>query len=797
MTKLGNGECDTACSRAECNWDYRDCECANVLDECSGARTDGSEMSTHYNDNTDLCWLIRPKRQQALVGGTMRASRVHLSWTRFDTEALYDKVFVHDGKSELDPILNPGGYSGSALPPAVSSTGGELMIRFVADLSNANERGFRFKWECDALIPTVYADGRASENLLVNPAFVQMPNRSLEGWHVVVNGGDGYAARESLQLDGGCCDITPQEGSQFIATSSGWFVREQEVDLCATGLLPGFLDRAPNITVSERFAQLPDGSASEGQANQSDRFFLAVELLDSRRNTIVRWGPAGPPPGDNSNAAGAGEEDEEHERWWSFSPDQAATCSKSCELSRAGGSPFWSVRRHTFSAYGVGVRYVRWRDGGRDGGDFSRQFGALLDAPSLTVDLLGFVGAAEEAKRTCDACGEHGSCDVSGSCVCDTGWYGASCAARVAACVGEDCAGHGVCVLRGEPPTAGCECDEGWVGRQCTAPSPEVPGHRCTEAGGPRSYHRGINLTLVTHEARRGDLHYGDGRIPLVEDGIVSPGWLGSLDSQKSQVELTTLVPPLRKEWNSDNITLSVSSLEPLQVGVPSVRIDKDSVLLVEPTQHLDTWSALQYTRQGVGVFEPHDPSVQLSRSSAPLDIRIKYVCKRVGTARLALTIPMPGYCSLNLTYEKRCSQEAVDASRGGGRGGDGGGGGGGGGWLLWLLLIAAGCCFCTCSGAARRPRRPYSHEPDRQPVLGHMANPRMRPVNEDEPARAWTLKDVQYVGYGLYSQLRQIADELAGGDLRLRDLPARLRFAMSVPLRDVAHDAQEMQDML
>ena len=72
---LGNGVCESACSRSECNWDYRDCECERVLDTCEGVSGDGSDSDTSYDNNVNQCWLIQPKA---------RASRIHLHWTRFD-----------------------------------------------------------------------------------------------------------------------------------------------------------------------------------------------------------------------------------------------------------------------------------------------------------------------------------------------------------------------------------------------------------------------------------------------------------------------------------------------------------------------------------------------------------------------------------------------------------------------------------------------------------------------------------------------------------------------------------------
>jgi len=84
-------------------------------------------------------------------------------------------------------------------------------------------------------------------------------------------------------------------------------------------------------------------------------------------------------------------------------------------------------------------------------------------------------------------------------------------------------------------------------------------------------------------------------------------------------------------------------------------------------------------------------------------------------------------------------------------------------------------------------------HDLDSQPVLGQMGSSRMRPVDEADNARPWTFNDVQYAAYGVYSQVRQIRDELVSGQLRVRDVPTRLRIAMTKPVRDDDNDTQEM----
>ena len=48
-------------------------------------------------------------------------------------------------------------------------------------------------------------------------------------------------------------------------------------------------------------------------------------------------------------------------------------------------SSFWVTKRHTFTDYGRGVRYLRWRDGARDAAHFSHQTGGLLDGGQVAT----------------------------------------------------------------------------------------------------------------------------------------------------------------------------------------------------------------------------------------------------------------------------------------------------------------------------------------------------------------------------------------------------------------------------
>ena len=109
---LGNGECDSACYTESCNWDLRDCECANVLDATSGFRTDGSQPGANYRIYQELCWLIRPKQRNV--------TSLTLSFARFDIENHFDQLRIYDGSfSRLDQLH--GIVSGTELPATFAS----------------------------------------------------------------------------------------------------------------------------------------------------------------------------------------------------------------------------------------------------------------------------------------------------------------------------------------------------------------------------------------------------------------------------------------------------------------------------------------------------------------------------------------------------------------------------------------------------------------------------------------------------------------------------------------------------
>lgn len=99
-----------------------------------GTFTDGSG-GNNYCNNQDCKWLIQPPQ----------ATSVTLNFTAFDLEdastdgTIYDAVEVYDGTTTSATLL--GRFTGSNLPPAITSSGGSILVRFISDLE-VTKQGF-------------------------------------------------------------------------------------------------------------------------------------------------------------------------------------------------------------------------------------------------------------------------------------------------------------------------------------------------------------------------------------------------------------------------------------------------------------------------------------------------------------------------------------------------------------------------------------------------------------------------------------------------------------------------------
>ena len=96
-----------------------------------------------YSTFTERCWILQPPD----------ATTITLSFQRFDTEANYDVVRVYDGGDTSAPQLSPSrGFSGTAIPSQLTSTGGTMTVTFHSDYS-ITRTGFTFAWTSASATP--------------------------------------------------------------------------------------------------------------------------------------------------------------------------------------------------------------------------------------------------------------------------------------------------------------------------------------------------------------------------------------------------------------------------------------------------------------------------------------------------------------------------------------------------------------------------------------------------------------------------------------------------------------------
>lgn len=98
------------------------CPSNAILRDTKGTISDGSGPLYKYKNNADCLWLIKPDDS---------VTNIKLSFLEFNTEADSDKVIVYDGPTIASQVL--GTFSGSSLPPLITSTGNSMLVRFITN----------------------------------------------------------------------------------------------------------------------------------------------------------------------------------------------------------------------------------------------------------------------------------------------------------------------------------------------------------------------------------------------------------------------------------------------------------------------------------------------------------------------------------------------------------------------------------------------------------------------------------------------------------------------------------------
>lgn len=110
-----------------------------ISDSDYGIISDGSG-GENYCNNQECSWLISPPDAESI---TLYFSQFDLEQPSEDGRTIYDAVEIYDGASESAALI--GTFTGNQLPPSVTSTGGEIFIKFYTDFT-VNQGGWELEY---------------------------------------------------------------------------------------------------------------------------------------------------------------------------------------------------------------------------------------------------------------------------------------------------------------------------------------------------------------------------------------------------------------------------------------------------------------------------------------------------------------------------------------------------------------------------------------------------------------------------------------------------------------------------
>jgi hypothetical protein len=100
---------------------------SHTIKDTNGSFEDGSSPKYTYKPDLNCTWLIDPADS---------INSITLAFNAIDVD-VSDSVYIYDGRDETAPLL--GVYTGTTIPPMVTSSGGKLFLRFKTDGSNESK----------------------------------------------------------------------------------------------------------------------------------------------------------------------------------------------------------------------------------------------------------------------------------------------------------------------------------------------------------------------------------------------------------------------------------------------------------------------------------------------------------------------------------------------------------------------------------------------------------------------------------------------------------------------------------
>jgi len=262
------------------------CSGTTNLTAPSGTITDGSG-SANYSNNTNCKWVIAPAG----------ATQIQLTFTAFDTEALYDTVFVYEGPDETFPVLAT--WWGKTLPPVINTTSGvgAMCIKFKSD-NIVSAGGWSANYQANVNMPSCgggtilsnptdsFNDGSGGSNYgnnqdcywFISPpcassvtlSFTQFNTELNYDGIIVYDGWDSTATQLAVCTGTSIPSaVTSNTGKMFVVFSSDYTVPMQGFTANYTSTGSAFCSDTTNLNTSD-YATFTDGSGGINYCNNQE-----------------------------------------------------------------------------------------------------------------------------------------------------------------------------------------------------------------------------------------------------------------------------------------------------------------------------------------------------------------------------------------------------------------------------------------------------------------------------------------------------------------------------------------------
>lgn len=170
------------------------CSGTAYITDYSGTIHDGSGSGYQYNNNANCRWIIEPAY----------ASSIHITFTEFDTEPVYDKIRISDLENSILLIE----HSGSDLPAPLVINASKVLIHFITN-SSVQSSGWTLQY---STVTDVEEQTHTQVRVYPNPAsdivYIDLPEQKQIGTISVLDMSgkscltkDLNDAESSIQLD--------------------------------------------------------------------------------------------------------------------------------------------------------------------------------------------------------------------------------------------------------------------------------------------------------------------------------------------------------------------------------------------------------------------------------------------------------------------------------------------------------------------------------------------------------------------------------------------------------------------